>query len=167
MKSKDIKVGQKFIAAVDSKTERSLVTVTSKRRVRETRMSGKGGMPSLWYVEKTVFDVVDARGFKSTGLQARQFIRKGEEKVMFRVYAWNSSNLDSSANVWAASSTEAMAIHMKFNPTDRIDCVEELPTAADAADSAGFAAPNAISEAEFAAVLAGDMGHLAIGEGND
>jgi hypothetical protein len=75
MQARNIKVGQQYLARLDSSTERALVTVVFKRRARKTHTSGANGMCSVWCTERTVFDVCDKegrnKGTLSIGVEAR------------------------------------------------------------------------------------------------
>lgn len=75
MRAKDIKVGQQYLARLDSHTERALVTVVDKSRKQTTRTCDRNGYPSVFVVIRTVFVVRDEagrnKGTLSTDVQAR------------------------------------------------------------------------------------------------
>jgi len=72
MRARDIKVGQKYLARLDSSTERTLVVVCSKYPSRKYVGSGRCGYPSVNVVTRTVFAVrADEGSTLSTGVEAK------------------------------------------------------------------------------------------------
>jgi hypothetical protein len=74
MNSKLIEVGRKYIARISIDDHKPMpVTVISKYKKEERRMSGAGGMPSLSYVTKQYFDVRLSNGGIVMRVEPRDF----------------------------------------------------------------------------------------------
>lgn len=62
MLARHVKIGKHYLLHDTAGAAVFPVKVLGKYRKRVTRMSGKGGMPSVWYVEKTYFRILDSQG---------------------------------------------------------------------------------------------------------
>lgn len=71
MQARNIKVGQQYMASLDSSSERTRVTVVDKYRVKKQTWSGRGGYPSLYETTRTAFNVRDDAGQISKSVAAR------------------------------------------------------------------------------------------------